>query len=169
MNNKIAKKKNQEKNKRMTFSFGNKEKPPHTFSDMKWFSTLLQYWIVSPNEATPLLVGHFRPLFCVEKGWKKNRINRKILDITGFLRLSPIILRGHTCATLLVMHGISLLSVSKWLGHSTLAITEKFYLHFDVKSQIELANKMGEILSLNISNDVKDNLSKYEEELITPI
>jgi len=43
MNNKIVKKKNQEKNKRMTFSFGNKEKPPHTFSDMKWFSTLLQY------------------------------------------------------------------------------------------------------------------------------
>lgn len=74
----------------------------------------------------------------------------------------------HTCATLLVMHGISLLSVSKWLGHSTLAITEKFYLHFDVKSQIELANKMGEILSYPNSGDVKDYLSKYEEELTSP-
>ena len=99
---------------------------------------------------------------------KNNAIPANPHDYWVF-ELSVIIPYGHTCATLLVMHGISLFDVSKWLGHSTMAITEKFYIHFDVKSQIEPANKMGEILSLNISNDVKDNLSKYEEELITPI
>lgn len=60
------------------------------------------------------------------------------------------------------MSGISLLAVSKWLGHSNLAITEKFYIHFDVKSQIELAIKMGEILPHTISDDVKEYLSKYQ-------
>ena len=56
----------------------------------------------------------------------------------------------HTCATLLVINGISLLEVSKWLGHSSLAVTEKFYLHFDVKSQTNLALKLEEILPHNL-------------------
>lgn len=52
----------------------------------------------------------------------------------------------HTCATLLVMNGISLLHVSRWLGHSNInmAVTEKYYLHFDVKSQIESAIKWAD-------------------------
>lgn len=53
----------------------------------------------------------------------------------------------HTCATLLVMNGISLLHISRWLGHSSIGITEKYYLHFDVSSQIETAKKMEETLS----------------------
>jgi len=64
----------------------------------------------------------------------------------------------HTCATLLVMNGISLLLVSKWLGHSSLAVTEKYYLHFDVKAQIESAIKMGEILPHTITEDVKSTI-----------
>ena len=64
----------------------------------------------------------------------------------------------HTCATLLVMNGISLLLVSKWLGHSSLAVTEKYYLHFDVKAQIESAIKMGEILPHVLTDDVQSFL-----------
>ena len=60
----------------------------------------------------------------------------------------------HTCATLLVMNGISLLHVSRWLGHSNMAVTEKYYLHFDVKSQIESAVKMGQILPHQLAEDV---------------
>lgn len=60
----------------------------------------------------------------------------------------------HTCATLLVMNGVSLLLVSRWLGHSNMAVTEKYYLHFDVKSQIESAVKMGQILPHQLAEDV---------------
>jgi integrase len=66
----------------------------------------------------------------------------------------------HTCATLLVINGISLLAVSRWLGHSSLAVTEKFYLHFDVKAQIDLALKMGEILPHNLTADVREYVLK---------
>ncbi len=62
----------------------------------------------------------------------------------------------HTCATLLVLNGMSLLNVSRWLGHSSTAITDKYYLHFDVKSQIELAIKMGEILPHQLAEDVRE-------------
>jgi len=65
----------------------------------------------------------------------------------------------HTCATLLVMNGISLLLVSKWLGHSSLAVTEKYYLHFDVKAQIESAIKMGEILPHQLTDDFRTFLA----------
>lgn len=64
----------------------------------------------------------------------------------------------HTCATLLVMNGISLLHVSKWLGHSNMAVTEKYYLHFDVKSQIDSAIKMGQIIPHQLADDVKEIL-----------
>lgn len=60
----------------------------------------------------------------------------------------------HICATLLVMNGISLLHVSRWLGHSNMAVTEKYYLYFDVKSQIESAIKMGQILPHQLAEDV---------------
>ena len=68
----------------------------------------------------------------------------------------------HTCATLLVMNGISLLHVSRWLGHSNInmAVTEKYYLHFDVKSQIESAIKMGQILPHQLAEDVVQTFLK---------
>lgn len=66
----------------------------------------------------------------------------------------------HTCATLLVMNGISLLHVSRWLGHSNMAVTEKYYLHFDVKSQIESAVKMGQILPHQLAEDVVQTILK---------
>ena len=62
----------------------------------------------------------------------------------------------HTCATLLILNGMSLLNVSRWLGHSSTAITERYYLHFDVRSQIELAIKMGEILPHQLADDVRE-------------
>ena len=69
----------------------------------------------------------------------------------------------HTCATLLVLNGMSLLNVSRWLGHSSTAITEKYYLHFDVKSQIELAIKMGEILPHQLAEDVRETFLGAEK------
>ena len=52
----------------------------------------------------------------------------------------------HTCATLLATNGIPLLQISRWLGHSNIGITEKYYLHSDISLHITTAKKMEEIL-----------------------
>lgn len=82
----------------------------------------------------------------------------KCLLIKGQLRIIRFHDLRHTCATLQVMNGMSLLAVSKWLGHSSTAVTEKYYLHFDVKGQIESAITMGQILPHQLADDVKEML-----------
>lgn len=53
----------------------------------------------------------------------------------------------HTFASHLVMSGVNIFQVSKWLGHSSVTITEKYYAHFapDCKrEEIEKLNKLNE-------------------------
>lgn len=53
----------------------------------------------------------------------------------------------HTFASYLVMSGVNIFQVSKWLGHSSVTITEKYYAHFapDCKrEEIEKLNKLNE-------------------------
>lgn len=52
-----------------------------------------------------------------------------------------------------------MLNISRWPRHSSTKITEKYDLHFDVKSQIELAIKMGEILAPSACRGCQGSIS----------
>ena len=54
----------------------------------------------------------------------------------------------HSCASLMVMNGVSMKQVQEWLGHSTFSTTADIYAHLDYKSkQVSagvIANLLGE-------------------------
>ena len=66
--------------------------------------------------------------------YTKNRYNKFFIDMinegVSIARLSPHELR-HTCGTLLYAKTGDLYAVSKFLGHSSVAITAKYYVHSD--------------------------------------
>lgn len=57
----------------------------------------------------------------------------------GVKKITPHSLR-HTGATLQIKNGANLLDVSQWLGHSTISITEKIYVHQTNESACRVAN-----------------------------
>lgn len=58
----------------------------------------------------------------------------------------------HTCASLLVQHGVALKSVSVWLGHSSLAITSDIYTHLTFQEKISVAHAIdGYMKDVNVS------------------
>ncbi len=66
--------------------------------------------------------------------YTKNRYNKFYAEFerdTGLRRLSPHELR-HTCGTLLYKKTGDIYAVSKFLGHSSIAITSQYYVHSDV-------------------------------------
>ena len=48
----------------------------------------------------------------------------------------------HTCASLLYANGAQLKDISEYLGHSTIAITSKIYVHLDFKNKIKTTSTM---------------------------
>ena len=54
----------------------------------------------------------------------------------------------HSCASLMVMNGVSMKQVQEWLGHSTFSPTADIYAHLDYKSKQGsagvIANLLGE-------------------------
>ena len=54
----------------------------------------------------------------------------------------------HSCASLMVMNGVSMKQVQEWLGHSTFSTTADIYAHLDYKSNQGsagvIANLLGE-------------------------
>ena len=66
--------------------------------------------------------------------YTKHRYNKFFADLeaeTALKRLSPHELR-HTCGTLLYKKTGDIYAVSKFLGHSSIAVTAKYYVHSDV-------------------------------------
>ena len=68
--------------------------------------------------------------------YTKNRYNKFFEDMERegiyLVRLSPHELR-HTCGTLLYERTGDIYAVSKYLGHSSVAVTAKYYVHSDVE------------------------------------
>lgn len=65
----------------------------------------------------------------------KHRYNKLFAEFeaeTGIKRVSPHELR-HTCGTLLYKKTGDIYAVSKYLGHSSVSITAKYYVHEDVE------------------------------------
>ena len=48
----------------------------------------------------------------------------------------------HSCATLLRSEGVPLEDIQKWLGHSEITTTEKYYAKFEYKAHLRSANKI---------------------------
>lgn len=68
----------------------------------------------------------------------------KIAKQAGVKTITPHSLR-HTGATLQIKKGADIMDVSKWLGHSTVAITEKIYVHQTNESACRVADIFDEI------------------------
>lgn len=49
----------------------------------------------------------------------------------------------HSCASLLLAHGIPMKSIQEWLGHSTFATTADIYSHLDFSSKQESAKAIS--------------------------
>lgn len=75
--------------------------------------------------------------------YTKNRYNKFFADMAvegiTLKRLSPHELR-HTCGTLLYKKTGDIYAVSKFLGHSSVAVTAKYYVHSDVEILRERLN-----------------------------
>lgn len=54
----------------------------------------------------------------------------------------------HSCASLLVSHGVDLKSVQEWLGHSDITTTANIYAHLDYQSKIASADVMDSVLEI---------------------
>lgn len=58
----------------------------------------------------------------------------------------------HTCASLLVQHGVELKSVSVWLGHSSIAVTSDIYTHLTYREKLKVAETIDEYMKdVNVS------------------
>lgn len=58
----------------------------------------------------------------------------------------------HTCASLLVQHGVELKSVSIWLGHSSIAVTSDIYTHLTYREKLKVAETIDEYMKdVNVS------------------
>ena len=54
----------------------------------------------------------------------------------------------HSCASLMVMNGVSMKQVQEWLGHSTFSTTADIYAHLDYKSKEGSAGVIAELLEM---------------------
>ncbi len=65
----------------------------------------------------------------------------------GFKRMRFHDLR-HSCASLLLVNGVSLKHIQEWLGHSDFSTTANIYAHLDYSSKISSAQAMENELKL---------------------
>ena len=62
----------------------------------------------------------------------------------------------HSCATLLLAHGISLKQIQEWLGHSDFSTTANIYAHLDVSAKQQSAQTMEGVLMLERAQDSEE-------------
>ena len=53
----------------------------------------------------------------------------------------------HSCVTLLIAEGVPMKDIQKWLGHSSIVTTDKFYGKYDTKRHDVSASKVNDLLS----------------------
>ena len=74
----------------------------------------------------------------------------------------------HSCASLMVMNGVSMKQVQEWLGHSTFSTTADIYAHLDYKSKQGsagvIANLLGESKSPQVIMDLSFMHKAYCDE-----
>lgn len=71
----------------------------------------------------------------------------------------------HSCASLLLAHGIPMESIQEWLGHSTFETTADTYSHLDFSSKQESAKAISAAFGKQEDPITdKSELEKPEEE-----
>jgi len=78
------------------------------------------------NRIRPDYLSAEFPKFLVKHGFRKMRFH----DLR------------HSCASLLLINGVSLKEIQDWLGHSNFTITADFYAHLDYQSKLAAAGAM---------------------------
>jgi len=68
----------------------------------------------------------------------------------------------HSCASVLLAHGISMKHIQEWLGHSTFQITADTYSHLDFSSKISSARTISENLTMPKIFTQQPKLLDYE-------
>ena len=71
----------------------------------------------------------------------------------------------HTCAALLSYSGVGIEDIMKWLGHSDIKITARYYMHLQYISKVAAAKKLS-IAYQKESNGVFDEEAKMEEQIV---
>jgi len=103
----------------------------------------------------------FPDLLTGSKRQKVTKHLRKILSESGYETKAPLHTFRHAFASRLVMRGVPLLQVSKWLGHRDISMTQ-IYSHLEPTSNKNAINKVG----LN-SRDLA--VKKLRNKIITPM
>jgi integrase len=79
----------------------------------------------------------------------------------------------HSCASLLLVAGVSMKAIQEWLGHNTFATTADIYAHLSFKSKITSANAMIQCLGMSTlegkTPQTKEQASKSVETLQMPV
>lgn len=83
-----------------------------------------------------------------QEGRNVYRTYQRILSQAGLPRIRLHDLR-HSAASLLHAQGVTLLEISKLLGHSSIRVTGDIYTHLSDKSKRNLADKMDEMYGSN--------------------
>ncbi len=70
----------------------------------------------------------------------------KLTEACGLPRLKLHELR-HTCLSLMIQNGISVLDAASWAGHSSPSTTQNIYAHVDARSKEKISAILAELLS----------------------
>lgn len=70
---------------------------------------------------------------------------KQVIDKNGLKRLRFHDLR-HSCASLMLAHGVSMKEIQEWLGHSTYNVTANLYSHLDYSSKVASAAIISQCL-----------------------
>ena len=105
-------------------------------------SYLNEHHIQSPE--TPIFLQNGQILVSAQ-------INKILSSILNQLKLHHITFHGlrHTHASILLFKGVSVLSVSKRLGHSNITTTQSTYLHIIKELETKDQNKIINIIDLD--------------------
>ena len=65
----------------------------------------------------------------------------------------------HSCATLLRHNGARMEDIQRWLGHSTIGMTEKIYAHFEEEEHLVSAERIAKALQPDTDDSGGKSLS----------
>ena len=103
----------------------------------------------------------FPDLLTLPKRSKVYKHLRNVLSNAGYKTNAPLHTFRHTFASRLVMRGVPLLQVSKWLGHRDISMTQ-IYAHLEPTSNKNEINKVS-------LNPVAISVAKYGRPSATTV
>lgn len=85
----------------------------------------------------------------------------KFLDSHGLRRIRFHDLR-HSCASLLLAHGVPMKQIQEWLGHSDFSTTANIYSHLDYTAKLSSAEAL--VTSLDFASEAEPSRYKTSQK-----